>query len=171
MSEFNPWKNQGWPEPNPHIGDPWSKYPPAKKKDPVPPFKPSGVDAWSIGFDEMWNLLESLNKRTAYKSSYPPYNIVKADEDHYTIEVAVAGFSKADITLVKEGNLLTVNGSKDPNSATYLHQGIAGRTFKQEFALADHIEVVSAELVDGVLRVNLERQIPDDKKPVYIELV
>jgi len=164
--ELNPWNNtyspKGW------TSEDWRK----PKEKVEPPFKPNGIDAWSIGFDEMWQLLESLNRRSLYKGpSYPPYNILKSDDDHYTVEVAVAGFGKEHIKIVKEGNLLTVTGNKDSKTATYVHQGIAGRTFKQEFALADHIEVLYAELVDGILRINLERQLPEDKRPVIIELV
>lgn len=147
---------------------PWKKTPKSEFQKTPAPFKPLGIDAWTIGFEDMWRMLESLNKQP--KSTYPPYNIIKNDNDHYSLEIATAGFSKEDITITKEENVLIVEGNRGANDAKYVHRGIASRQFKQEFALADHIKVLNAELVDGILRIDLERELPEEKRPKVITI-
>lgn len=149
--------------------EPWDKSVKPFEKPSLPaPFKPSGIDAWTIGFEDMWRTLESLNKQP--KSTYPPYNIIKTDSDHYSVEIAVAGFAKEDLIITKEENVLIVEGNRGANDAKYVHRGIATRQFKQEFALADHINVLNAELVDGILRIDLERELPEEKRPKQIQI-
>ena len=98
--------------------------------------------------------------------SYPPYNIIKVDEDDYTIEMAVAGFSKNDIEIVQQEQTLTIEGKKDKeDTSNYVHRGIAARNFKHTFALADYVEVESAKFTDGILSVKIKREVPEEKKP------
>jgi molecular chaperone IbpA len=107
-------------------------------------------------------------------SSYPPYNIKQRSEDLYEIEMAVAGFSKAELRVELHNNQLTIEGSKQSNDEdsgdSYVYKGIAGRQFRQTFALADHVKVVSSELKDGILTISLERELPEEKKPRLIEI-
>jgi molecular chaperone IbpA len=99
-------------------------------------------------------------------TSYPPYNIIKVDEDDYTIEMAVAGFSKNDIEIVQQEQTLTIEGKKDKeDTSNYVHRGIAARDFKHTFALADYVEVESAKFTDGILSVKIKREVPEEKKP------
>ncbi len=133
------------------------------------------VEAWSVGFDREWRLLEQLqNNLMGGTSSYPPYNIKQRSEDLYEIEMAVAGFSKGELTVELHNNQLTIEGSKqgveDEAGHSYVYKGIAGRQFRQTFALADHVKVVGSELQEGILRISLERELPEEKKPRLIEI-
>lgn len=133
------------------------------------------VEAWSVGFDREWRLLEQLqNNLMGGTSSYPPYNIKQRSEDLYEIEMAVAGFSKSDLRVELHNNRLTIEGSKqnsDEGSETsYVYKGIAGRQFQQTFALADHVKVLGSELKDGILTITLERELPEEKKPRLIDI-
>ena len=133
------------------------------------------LEAWSVGFDREWRLLEELqNSLMGGTSSYPPYNIKQYSEDSYRIEMAVAGFSKSDLRVELHNNQLTIEGSKqvndDSSSSSYVYRGIAGRQFRQTFALADHVKVIGSELKDGILSVDLERDLPEEKKPRQIEI-
>lgn len=128
------------------------------------------IHNWAIGFDRQWNLLENFHTTVA-QSSYPPYNIVKRDEDEYLIEMAVAGFSKKDIEIVQQDQTLTIVGTKATSEdTTYVHKGIGARNFKQEFALAEYVDVDNAELTDGILTVTLRRELPEEKKPRTIRV-
>ena len=129
---------------------------------------------FGIGFDNIFDELMRVNSQQP-NTNYPPYNIVKHNEDRFAIEVAVAGFRKGDIEIVLEKNILTIKGDRSSSQlneseqpVTYLHQGIGGRKFNREFTLAEHVEVVSAEVADGILTINLERQIPEEQKPKTI---
>jgi molecular chaperone IbpA len=133
------------------------------------------VEAWSVGFDREWRLLEQLqNNLMGGTSSYPPYNIKQRSEDHYEIEMAVAGFTKSELRVELHNNQLTIEGSKEMNDegseASYVYKGIAARQFRQTFALADHVKVTASELKDGVLTIGLERELPEEKKPRLIEI-
>lgn len=125
----------------------------------------------SVGFDRFNDLFESLQRNEA-GSSYPPYNIEKHADDQYRIVVAAAGFQEEDLELQVERGVLTVSGSKrdkaPQEAVTFLHQGIAQRAFKLSFRLADHIEVRGAELVNGLLNVDLLRVVPEEAKPKRI---
>lgn len=133
------------------------------------------LEAWSVGFDREWRMLEQMqNTLMGGTSSYPPYNIKQLSEDIYKIEMAVAGFSKSELRVELHNNQLTIEGSKsasdESNSGGYIYRGIAGRQFRQTFALADHVKVIGSELKDGILTVELERDLPEEKKPRLIQI-
>lgn len=120
----------------------------------------------TIGFDRLADMLDSVSQFDS-GVSYPPYNIERTDENHYRISLAVAGFGEQDLNVeVKEG-VLTVAGKRggEPEKAHYLHQGIAGRSFERRFQLAENVEVRGARLENGLLHVDLERLVPEEKKP------
>ncbi len=122
----------------------------------------------SIGFDRLGSLLEQV-QRFDNSGGYPPYNIEVTGEDRYTIELAVAGFEESDLDIQVERGVLTVRGGKevtdDADQRRYLHRGIAQRAFERRFNLADHVEVVDARLENGMLKINLVREIPEAMKP------
>jgi molecular chaperone IbpA len=116
----------------------------------------------TVGFDRLLDLLESAD--TA--QGYPPYNIERSDENNYGVTIAVAGFGEKDLAIEVADGVLTVAGKRDSAAAaTYLHQGIAGRAFERKFQLAEHVEVKGAKLENGLLHVQLERVVPEAKKP------
>jgi len=122
----------------------------------------------SVGFDRMQHLLDSAVQRETNTNSYPPYNIEQSGDNNYRITMAVAGFSEADLELTVTENSLVVTGklgNETPETVKYLHHGIAGRAFERRFQLADHIKVKGAELVNGMLSIDLEHEIPEEKKP------
>ena len=124
----------------------------------------------SIGFDRMLNALEAAS-RVETIDNWPPYDIVKTGEDDYRIAMAVAGFSQDELAITQEQNMLIVSGQKaNPENVEYLHRGIAGRSFQRRFELADHVKVVGAGLVNGLLTVDLKREIPEEMKPRQIEI-
>lgn len=126
----------------------------------------------TVGFDRLSRLLESstLHEQDA---AYPPYNIVKISEDDYRITMAVAGFSEKDLDITAKENQLIVSGraaDKGAEGVTYLHRGIAGRAFERRFQLADHIKVTGASLENGLLTIELAREIPEEMKPRKIAI-
>ena len=124
----------------------------------------------TVGFDRVFDLLDTAGK--AETGGYPPYNIERLSEDDYRITLAVAGFSEADIDVELHENTLTVTGSR-PNAdegREFLHQGIAGRSFERRFQLAEHVKVSGASLVNGLLDIELKREIPEAKKPRKIAI-
>ena len=128
----------------------------------------------TVGFDRLNRLMESA-RTVENDGGYPPYNIEKADENHYVITVAVAGFSEDELDVSVKENTLTIAGKMSPSSddeskRKFLHRGIAGRAFKLSFALADAVIVHGADLQNGLLHVNLERQVPEEAKPRTIEI-
>jgi molecular chaperone IbpA len=112
--------------------------------------------------------MEELRKST--KPTYPPYNILSLKDDKYVIEVAAAGFSKSEIGIELKENILTITGSKDSADGDFLHKGIAGRDFEQKFILSGDMKVLSASMADGILKVSLEREIPESKKARKISI-
>lgn len=128
----------------------------------------------TVGFDRLLSTLdEALNIPEKVLTSFPPYNIAKISEDKYVIELAVAGFKREEIDITLEDSKLTVQGNakKDEESTkTYYHRGIALRNFTRVFTLADTVIVKSADLVDGLLVIELENVIPENKKPRKINL-
>ena len=124
----------------------------------------------SVGFDRMQRLMDTATTRT--EVSYPPYNIETDGEDAYRVTVAVAGFGEDDLDVALENDTLTISGKKanEAEEAAYLHHGIAGRDFQLKFSLADHIKVNGAKLENGVLVVDLEREVPEELKPRQIEI-
>jgi molecular chaperone IbpA len=124
----------------------------------------------SVGFDRIFNLLENA-QRARSTNDWPPYDIVKSDEDTYKISIAVAGFAQDDLDITFQSNLLTVTGKKQETPADgYLHRGIAGRPFEHRFELADHVRVSGAELKNGLLSIALVREIPEALKPRKISI-
>ena len=121
----------------------------------------------TIGFDRLLNLLETAEGAPGY----PPYNIERSDEDHYRITIAVAGFAEKDLGVEVKDNVLTVTGKREDGEKTsYLHQGIAGRAFERQFQLAQHVVVKGARLENGLLHVELERIVPEEKRPRRITI-
>ena len=121
----------------------------------------------SIGFERMQRLLDASSRMESSAPSYPPYNIEQMGEDAYRISLAVAGFSEQDLDVTVEENTLVVTGrlAEDAEDKEFLHRGIAGRAFERRFELADHIKVVGGSLVNGLLNIDLDREIPEEKKP------
>ena len=129
------------------------------------------VRTYSIGFDRMFDRLFDENVVT---TNYPPYNIVKTSDEKYAIEIAIAGFSKDDIEIETKENTLVIKTSdkeeEDKNDVEYLHKGISARAFKRSFSLADDVVVKGATFENGLLIVDLERIIPEEKKPRKISI-
>ncbi|MGV2068446.1 Hsp20 family protein [Agrobacterium sp. 22-226-1] len=124
----------------------------------------------SVGFDRIFNLLENA-RRARSTSEWPPYDIVKSDDDTYRISIAVAGFAQDDLDIIFQSNLLTVTGKKQEAPADgYLHRGIVGRPFEHRFELADHVRVKGAELNNGILSIALVREIPEALKSRKISI-
>jgi molecular chaperone IbpA len=121
----------------------------------------------AIGFDRMANLLDSISRAEQNQPSYPPYNIELTGEDKYRITMAVAGFDQSELTIEVNQNNLTVSANKGAadQQRTYLHQGIAARSFERRFQLADHVQVKSADYEHGLLHIDLQRVIPESMKP------
>ena len=126
----------------------------------------------SVGFDRMQRLMDATLRTDAATLSYPPYNIEARGDDAYRVTMAVAGFSGDDVEVTIAEDTLAVAGKPkhDGEGGTYLHRGIAGRSFERKFQLAEHIEVKEAVLRDGLLHIDLERRIPEEKKPRKIEI-
>ncbi|WP_347270251.1 Hsp20 family protein [Rhizorhabdus histidinilytica] len=124
----------------------------------------------SIGFDRVLNALEAARCGESI-DNWPPYDIAKLGEDDYRVTMAVAGFSQDELTITQEQNMLMVSGQKPGgDKSQYLHRGIAARTFQRRFELADHVKVVGASLVNGLLTIDLKREIPEEMKPRRIEI-
>jgi molecular chaperone IbpA len=124
-----------------------------------------------VGFDNLFNQLERATHHQV--PQYPPHNIVKYDDHRYAIELAVAGFNMQDLDIECDKNVLTIKGEKGKNQSAdceYVHRGISQKKFVRKFTLADHIEVTSAALIDGILSIQLEHVIPDELKPHKIEI-
>jgi molecular chaperone IbpA len=129
-------------------------------------------DPFFIGFNRDFERLSRIHNH-ATQSTYPPYNVIQMDdEDSFCIEVAVAGFSKSDLDVSVNEQTLTVKGEIKTESSgeKVIHKGIAARKFTREFALAEFIEVTGAEVKDGMLRISLERIVPEEKKPKTIKI-
>lgn len=124
----------------------------------------------SVGFDRVGQMLDTAFNNEA--PSYPPYNIEKLDDDAYRVTMAVAGFGTSDIDITQTNNSLVVKGEqgKSDGEDTFLHRGIATRTFERRFDLADHVNVTKADLVNGLLVIDLKREVPEELKPRKIEI-
>ena len=123
-----------------------------------------------VGFDRLAQLLETATADTA--SGYPPYNIERTDENAYRIELAVAGFKPEELNIEVKQNLLTVQGRKAANDEQrrFLHRGLAERDFERRFQLADYVVVTEAQISDGLLSINLKRELPNALKPRRIDI-
>lgn len=128
-------------------------------------------DKLFVGFDDQWNRMAKLHDEIAKNiPNYPPYNIYKADENKYVIELAVAGFSKQDVEITLDGDKLIVKGEAKDDSQAFLYKGIATRAFTRSFAVDDQVVVNGAQMINGMLKIFLERIIPEHKKPRQIEI-
>lgn len=124
----------------------------------------------TVGFDRLANLLDSAMQQNS-APGYPPYDIESVEENKYKITLAVAGFAESDLTIEKEQGVLTVSGKRsDESGSRYLHRGIAKRTFERKFELADHVEIVNAVLVNGLLEISLLKEVPEAMKPKRIAI-
>ncbi len=128
----------------------------------------------AIGFDRMASLLDQVARTEQGNLSYPPYNIEVEGDDKYKITLALAGFNKDDIEILTEPNLLTIRGKvrevKEEKNRQFLHRGIATRAFERKFQLADHVRVVGAHMDNGLLTIELVKEIPEAMKPRRIEI-
>ena len=122
----------------------------------------------TVGFDHLFDMLDQA---VDTGNGYPPYNIERTDETHYRISVAVAGFAEKDLNVEVRDGVLTLTGKReDAEKQSYLYHGIAGRAFERRFQLAEHVEVRAAKLENGLLHVDLERIVPEEKKPRRIAI-
>ncbi len=121
----------------------------------------------TVGFDRFGSLLDSAFNAEQRGAGYPPYDIELVDENQYAITLAVAGFSESEVDVQVEKGVLTIRGKKEEQkkNASYLHRGIATRSFERKFNLADHVEVVNAQMDNGLLTVSLTKEIPEAMKP------
>jgi molecular chaperone IbpA len=127
-------------------------------------------DPFFIGVDRELNRLMRVHG-TAVKQSYPPYDIIQLGDDEYVIKLAAAGFSRDNLEItVKDGTLVISGSQTEADAPTYLHKGIATRNFTRTFALGEYMEVVSAEMENGILIVNIKRELPEEKKPKQITI-
>ena len=126
----------------------------------------------TVGMDRLFDRITQQIDAAANGGNYPPYNIEKVGENLYDIVVAVAGFGEDEVTVEVESNQLTVRGEKFPQEPApeYLHRGLAFRDFERKFTLAEHMEVIKAEVKNGLLLIQLERVIPEEKKPRKIAI-
>lgn len=138
------------------------------------PFNLAPLYRSTVGFDRMFSLLDQVAGFDAGTPGYPPYNIERTGENTYRISVAVAGFSEPELSIVAKENTLTIRGDKqvktDEKAGEVLYQGIAARAFERVFQLADHVEVRGAHLENGLLHVELSREVPEAKKPRQIQI-
>jgi len=125
----------------------------------------------SVGFDRLASMLSAASRQDQ-GNGYPPYNIRTTSEDHYQISMAVAGFAEEDLNITTEQNRLLVTGERENEEETgeYLHRGIATRSFERRFNLADHVKVINANLENGLLHIDLERELPEAMKPRTINI-
>jgi molecular chaperone IbpA len=131
------------------------------------------LNRFTVGLDDMFNDLARLTSHTHQESNYPPYNIIKYNEDSYAIEVAIAGFDQSEIDVNIENNHLTISGNRTERSgidSNYVHRGISARNFVKTFTLGNYIEVNGATIKNGMLTVSLTRVVPDALKPRKISI-
>lgn len=125
----------------------------------------------TVGYDQLADMMDRVLSNDVAQSTYPPYNIEKLDQDSYRITIAVAGFSDADLAIEVKENALVVTAKKgDEDKRSYLHRGIATRAFERRFQLADHVKVTGASHTDGMLHIELVREVPEALKPRRIEI-
>lgn len=126
----------------------------------------------AVGFDHLYSKLDNATRTAQKQPNFPPYNIELIDDDSYRITMAVAGFDESELSIQMESTVLTVSGNQaeQKDEKHYLHHGIAARNFEHRFQLADHVNVVDAGLVNGLLNINLVREIPEAMKPHNIAI-
>jgi len=126
----------------------------------------------TVGFDRLSRLMDAASRIDDNAIAYPPYNIERTGEETYRITMAVAGFGEGDLTITTQDNQLLISGKlgKDEEGQAFLYRGIAGRAFERRFTLADHIRVNGASLVNGLLHVDLVREVPEAMKPRQVKI-
>ncbi len=125
----------------------------------------------TVGFDRLFSMLEDDSLRVAGEPGYPPYNIERTGEDDYEITLALAGFTPDEISITTDNNVLTIEGRKaEKREHQYLYQGISARPFRRQFNLADYVRVSDAWFENGLLHVNLVRELPEAMKPRRVEI-
>lgn len=132
---------------------------------------PRNIGRFSIGFDRLWDEIDTLNNRD---SGYPPYNILKLSDNQFRISLAVAGFEKNEILITSQNGELVVTGKKTPDtedSQTYIFKGIATRNFQRSWKLADYVEVDKATMENGLLHIDLLKKIPEEMLPKQIDIL
>jgi molecular chaperone IbpA len=133
-------------------------------------FDPTPFWRSTVGFDRLFDMLDQTSQFQA-NDTYPPYNIERANDDQYRISLALAGFCPDEITITAEQNVLTVEGAKaQKTDVEYLYQGISARPFRRSFNLADHVQVTGASFEDGLLKIDLVREVPEAMKPRRIAI-
>jgi molecular chaperone IbpA len=130
------------------------------------------LQRFAVGFDQLFNDMDRIYMNSSSNNTYPPYNIIKEDEDTFLIEIAVAGFVEDDLDVSIDQSQLIITGttSKNEENKNYVHKGIGSRNFTRTFRLADHIEIKSANLANGILSIELVRIIPEALKPRKIAI-
>ena len=123
---------------------------------------------FSIGFDRLFQQLQAQS--VVNQQNYPPYNIVKVDDENFVIELAIAGFDKKEVNVELEKNVLKIEGKSKDDDKDFIHKGLASRSFERQFTLADDVEVSGGKLENGVLKVELKRVIPEEDKPIKIKI-
>ncbi len=124
-----------------------------------------------VGFEPLFDELERIHSSArSGNDNYPPHNIVRIDEEHFNIEMALAGFSKDDVEVELKDGTLTISGSKSEDERDYAYKGISSRKFSKSFRLAEYVVANGADLVDGILVVNLQLDIPEEKRPQKIKI-
>jgi molecular chaperone IbpA len=172
----SPWSSDNFypKKPNPH--QPYNYQPTVKVATPVDIYTLfPNIDRITLGYDMVLDTLKQMSKQKA--PSYPPYNITKNGDD-YTVEMALAGFRKDEVEVLVEDRTLVVRSDiedlndipEEGKSGEVIHHGIAQRNFTTTFALGEYVQVVDAEMADGILTIKLETHIPDEKKPKVIEV-
>jgi molecular chaperone IbpA len=130
----------------------------------------SPLTRFAVGFDRLFDMIESAVQADP-ASNYPPYNIEKTGEDSYRVTLAIAGFKPEELSITSQQNQLIVAGNKaKEDGVEYIYRGIAGRAFQRQFSLADYVKVVGASLNDGLLTIDLVREVPEAMKPRRIEI-
>lgn len=123
---------------------------------------------WSIGFETLFRQLEEVNSAMA-NENYPPHNIVKIDDDHYVVELAVAGFGENELEISVQNGVLTVTGAKE-DARAYVHKGISTRKFVRSWTMNEHVDVKGASLDNGILSIQLERNVPEAERPRKVKI-
>jgi molecular chaperone IbpA len=129
---------------------------------------------FGVGFDRMFDRIDEILRVNQHNNgNYPPYNMIKYTDEKYSIEIAVAGFKNGEVSIEVKDNQLTIEGKQATaieDDREYVHRGISGRDFVRVFTLAEHVEVIGARQENGVLCIDLERQVPEEKKPKNIAI-
>ena len=135
-----------------------------------PTFDPFSFSKNAIGYDSVLRRLTEISEQFPKIPTYPPYNVRKIDDNHYVVEMAVAGFGKQNLDIELKEGLLTITGNVESDDSDYIHRGIANRAFTRKFSIADGVEVKNAELINGMLRIFMERFIPEEQKAKKIDI-